>query len=455
MQVKVASKTPNNRVVSLQLDADPTVKDLNDWLRYIQLLHYRTMDLSLDRIQTVIERIFTDEVPFRVISIAGTNGKGSVATMLESIFRHAGYSTGLYTSPHLVDFNERFVVNGQPITNGDLLNQFQRVEAVRDQVPLTYFEFGTAIAVDYFIQQQVDVAIFEVGLGGRKDAVNVMDADIACITSIGIDHEQWLGNTREQIGYEKAGILRPEQLAVCTDTELPKTVRNVAAELCSKLHVYDEDFKISSQLHGGWSLQLHLEDTTIQLDNIPKPPICGTSQRQNAAGAVAVALLARKYFNISDTAIRTGLKSTQLAGRLQVVQQSPEILLDVAHNIESVCELQAHLSEHPVPGRTLALMSVLSEKPIERMVECIKPIVDEWHLCGIHDERGLTARQLHRRVQPVLGDQTQIELHYDVNQGFNTIVERAEQLDRVVVFGSFLTVGAVIQDIRRRISEQT
>ena len=192
----------NNSVVNLQLQSQ-ACRGVDDWIRYIQLLHYRTMDLTLDRVRSVIDRIVSGKIPFKVIAVAGTNGKGSVATMLESIFRHAGIRTGLYTSPHLVYFNERFVVNGKSISDSDLLEEFQRVEEKREGVPLTFFEYGTAIAIDYFIQKNVQIAILEVGLGGRKDAVNVLDADLACITSIGTDHVKWLGNTREQIGFEK------------------------------------------------------------------------------------------------------------------------------------------------------------------------------------------------------------------------------------------------------------
>lgn len=450
MRGKATAKHCDDSVVNLRLSSADEKRDLSDWIRYIQLLHYRTMDLTLDRVGTVIGRIRGSAFPFRIISIAGTNGKGSLATMLESVFRHAGLSTGLYTSPHLVDFNERVIVDGKLITDADLLEEFQRVEALRGDVPLTFFEYGTAIAVDYFIRRAVDVAIFEVGLGGRKDAVNVMDADIACITSIGTDHERWLGNTREQIGFEKAGILRANQLAVCTDTDLPASVRKVAQELSVKLHVYTEDFQVKSGSNKFWSLQFNSFDSQFELYDIPEPPIHGQCQQANAAGAVAAALLARRFFDVPDAAIRAGMQATRLNGRLQVIQKFPQVLVDVAHNIESVRELERHLALNPVVGKNIALMSVLSEKPIELMVESIKHVIDEWHICGIHDERGATARQLHRRIQPILGDTAGIELHYDVKQGFNSVVPRTQKTDRVVVFGSFLTVGEVIQEIRNK-----
>ena len=421
--------------------------DIDRWIEHIQLLHYRTMDLTLDRVTDVINRITKDGIPFLVVTVAGTNGKGSVATMLESIFRHAGYVTGLYTSPHLVHINERFVVSGQPISDSELIEEFERVEKIRENVPLTFFEYGTAIAIDYFIRRKVDVAILEVGLGGRKDAVNVLNAELACITSIGTDHEKWLGSDREQIGFEKAGILRSDQLAVCTDRNLPESIRSAAGELSLNLYVNGEDF--SAHVHEfDWSWTSSCNGFENGIDSIPLPSIPGNCQQDNSAGAVMIAVLARKYLNISDEAIRTGVGSSVLEGRLQLVQKSPQILLDVAHNIESVRELSAFLAEHPVEGRNIAIMSVLSEKPIEIMVDSIKSVIDQWHLCGIQDKRGITARKLFRRVQPVLDSIAPVHLHYDVTEAFNAARSIVQPHDRIVVFGSFLTVGDILQKYR-------
>lgn len=454
MQPESPVQRPVSSVVSMRLTAEAGARDLDDWIRYIQMLHYRTMDLTLDRVRTVIDRITGNEIPFRVISVAGTNGKGSVATMLESIFRHSGYSTGLYTSPHLVDFNERFVVEGKTIPDSDLLEAFERVESERGDVPLTFFEYGTAIAVEYFIRKNIEIGIFEVGLGGRKDAVNILDADIACITSIGTDHVKWLGNTREQIGFEKAGILRSQQLAVCTDQNLPDSVRRAARDLSLDIHVNGEEFSAAYQ-SDCWSLSLNSDGLRTEIDGIPYSSIPGSCQKDNSAGAVASALLAREHFKIPDHAIRLGIAASQLEGRLQLIQEDPQVLLDVAHNIESVRELANHLSSHPVAGRNIALMSVLSEKPIELMIECIRPTIDEWHLCGIHDERGVNARQLFRRVQPVLGEQIGIRLHYDAKQAFDSVLSMASRCDRIVVFGSFLTVGEVMQQYRQSVARIT
>ncbi len=444
MQQTEYSDRGEKTVVNLQLKSNA---ELDAWIQHIQLLHYRTMDLTLDRVGSVIDRITSGSIEFKVISVAGTNGKGSVATMLESIFRHAGYRTGLYTSPHLVHFNERFIVDGSVISNAELLEEFKRVEEKRGSVPLTFFEYGTAIAVDYFMRNSVDVAILEVGLGGRKDAVNALEADIACITSIGIDHEKWLGSTREQIGYEKAGILRSGQLAVCTDTNLPESIRKVADDLSLDVLLNGEDFHVDTGANS-WNLRFSANRRESDVFDLPHPSIAGRCQRDNAAGAAALAVKARKFFDISDESIRLGLRKARLDGRLQVVQKKPQVLLDVAHNIESVNELKYYLQRNPVAGREIALMSVLSEKPIEVMVDCIKSSIDEWHLCGIHDERGITARKLFRRVHPVLGDDVAVHLHFDVIQAFAAAIAAAGRDDRVVVFGSFLTVGEIIDSYR-------
>ncbi len=439
---------PNKRstcshAVSLQMRSThhPQVAD---WIDYIQRLHYRTMDLTLDRVDRVISRIIGATVPFTVISVAGTNGKGSLATLLESIFRCAGLRTGLYTSPHLVRFNERLAVSGTPVTDAELLAAFEQVEQLRGTTPLTFFEYSTALAIHYFQARQVDVAILEVGLGGRKDAVNVLDADIACITSIGTDHSQWLGPDRERIGAEKAGILRSRQLAVCTDIDLPDSIRDKIRRLKVQAMINGEQFR-SSWGEDTWSVKLSQLGMTQTIDNIPKPGIQGACQRHNAAGAVTASILARKYFDISDRAIRSGIQSASLSGRLQIMQEQPAVLLDVAHNVESVAELRQYLRSHPCKGRQIALLSALADKPIEQMVAQVGDVFDEWHLCSIDDARGMTARNLCRRVQRVVADAQPISLHCDVPQAFAAISKRADKDDRIVVFGSFITVGQILR----------
>ncbi len=436
-------RNTRSNVVSLQMHSMHN-QQVADWLDYIQRLHYRTMDLTLDRVAQVIGRIIGATVPFTVISVAGTNGKGSVATMLESILRRAGLRTGLYTSPHLVRFNERFAVSGAPVTDAQLLTAFEQVEALRVTTPLTFFEYSTALAIHHFQSRQVDVAILEVGLGGRKDAVNVLDADIACITSIGTDHSQWLGPDRERIGAEKAGILRRRQLAVCTDIDLPSSIREKIRQLNVQAMINGEQFH-SSWACDAWSVKLSQSGMTQTIENIPKPNIEGVCQRHNAAGAVTAAILARKHFDISDDAIRSGIETASLNGRLQVMQEQPTVLLDVAHNVESVAELRNYLRSHPCRGRQVALLSALADKPIEQMVAQVRDVFDEWHLCSIDEARGMTARNLCRRVQRVVADAQPIHLHCDAPQAFAAISKQAHQNDRIVVFGSFITVGQILR----------
>ena len=423
-----------------------TKNSLEDWLKYIQSLHNRTMDLTLDRTAAVIKRICPGKVPFHLISVAGTNGKGSVATMLESIFRHAGYSTGLYTSPHLVRFNERFCVNGKLITDAELLEEFEEVEAKRGSTPLTFFEFGTAIAIDYFLKKEVEVAVMEVGLGGRKDAVNVLDADLACITSIGTDHKKWLGDTRELIGFEKAGILRKGQIAVCSDPNPPNSICKVADELGIKLHTIGKDFNLELN-QGEWVWECTNKGQEMQIRGIPALPVPGSCQIDNTAGVIVAAVLARKFLTLSEEKIRTGLRQTSIRGRLEVVQRKDGgvALLDVAHNVEAVRVLGEYIREHPVSGKNIAVMSVLSEKPIEEIVSSVQHCFDEWHLCSIGDEnRGIFVDELCQRVTSVVGNDANLFQHQNVQNAYSSAEKRASKADRIVVFGSFLTVGGII-----------
>ncbi len=420
-------------------------RDLEHWMEYIQTLHNRTMDLTLDRVQTVVSRFGYAEPPFKVISVAGTNGKGSVATTIDSILREAGYVTGLYTSPHLVNINERFVVNGKPISDSELLEEFEIVEAIRGRTPLTFFEFGTAIAIDYFYRKNVDVAVMEVGLGGRLDAVNIFDADIACITSIGTDHRKWLGSTRETIGFEKAGILRYRQLAVCTDPCPPESILKAARKLETQLHVNGLNFEHSSA-ESDWIWRMKCGKHNIQIENLPYSPLLGDFQQENCTGAVTVAVLAREFLEISDQAIRDGIISTSISGRLQIVQNNPEVLLDVAHNEEAVRALNSYLESAPVAGRNIAVMSALSEKPVESMIQVIRDKFDEWLFCGIQNSpRGISLDELASRAIPLLSRDTHYDTHSDANSAFECALQSATSDDRIVVFGSFFVVGDIIR----------
>ncbi len=435
---------PSPTALDAKHKALETKRKLSEWFDFIQLLHGRSIDLTLDRVKELSDRLAYSSPPFKVISVAGTNGKGSVATMVESMLRSAGYRTGLYTSPHLIRFNERFKVNGNPICDDDLLSEYEFVEDARDSVPLTFFEFGTMIALDYFYRSQVDVAVMEIGLGGRLDAVNVLDADVACITSIGTDHGKWLGANREQIGFEKAGILRREQLAVCTDVNPPQSVLDRAGELSAKLHVGGRDF-FHHDTGDSWMWQLQTSEQKVDLENLPKPPLRGMFQFDNCAGAVAVAVLARSFLKIPDQAIRDGIVSASIEGRLQVAQRHPEVLLDVAHNAEAAKALGEYLKSHPIEGRSIAVMSALSEKPVESMVDSVSAHFDEWHLCGIEQtDRGWSVEDLAERVVPVLPESDQVSLHKDAHSAFDAAMRRAKKCDRIVAFGSFFVVGDII-----------
>ena len=432
-------------VVAPRLESREDSQQLERWFRYIQTLHSRSIDLSLARVRAVYSEICPQGAPFLVVSIAGTNGKGSLATMVESIFRCAGYKTGLYTSPHLVRFNERFRINGEPIADANLLFEFERIEAARKSIPLTFFEFGTLIAVDYFQRQQVDVAVMEIGLGGRLDAVNVLDAEIACITQVGLDHTKWLGSTREKIGYEKSGIMRSGKPVICVDENPPQSVLMAAKDRNVQLLIKGSDFQIQ-RYRDSWNWKMNDGSSTFQIEQIPSPPVAGRFQFDNCAGAVAVAVTMRRHLNISDDNIRLGIRKTAILGRLQHFASQPEIVLDVAHNTEAVAAMVEYLLNRPIKGRTLAVMSALSEKPIESMVRTAEPLVDGWYVCAIPESsRGISRDEIHGRVTSVLGENVSVRAFNNVIDAFNAAKTSVTADDRIIVFGSFITVGDIIK----------
>ena len=442
----VVTPPPESSGVSLHLER---------WFQYIQTLHSRSIDLSLARVRAVYSEICPQGVQFLVVSIAGTNGKGSLAAMVESIFQCAGYKTGLYTSPHLVRFNERFQIDGQTIADADLLHEFERIEAARNSIPLTFFEFGTLMAVDYFQRQQVDVAVMEIGLGGRLDAVNVLDADVACITQVGLDHTKWLGSTRDKIGYEKSGIMRSDKPVICVDDDPPNSVVKAAKARNAQMFVKGSDFQYKRS-EDSWIWKMNDGKSEFQIDQIPNPPVAGDFQFDNCAGAVAVAVKMRKHLNIGDDDIRSGISKTKILGRLQHFGSKPEIIFDVAHNTEAVAAMVEFLANHPMKGRTLAVMSALSEKPIESMVRTATPVVDEWHVCALPtSSRGISRDEIHRRVTSVVNESVSVLPYDSVIEAFDAAKTRVTADDRIIVFGSFITVGDIIKHYQSDVEAST
>ena len=424
--------------------------NLDQWLYHIQNQHWRTIDLELDRIKSVWEKLGGKHSAL-VIAIAGTNGKGSSVAMIESVIRNAGLRTGSYTSPHLVRYNERVCINGNPVDDQRLIDAFGAIELARGEIPLTYFEYSTLCALEVFTHQNVEVFILETGMGGRLDAVNMIENDIALITSIGLDHEQWLGSDREQIGAEKAGIIKPNRLAVCADSNPPDSIASTCHSVGANLLQLGTDFSISKNPDGS-ALTWESAHSAVPPEwrKIPslKPPFYGQHQANNLAGVIATLALISERIGLSIRNLHLGLENVSLPGRTQIVCDNPMIILDVAHNADSARELARFLDAHPVDGDTHAVTAILKDKALEQVFSPISPYVDAWYLASLEGERGQTAVELAESLYLLFPDLTTSLFHSPV-EAFSHARLAANKMDRIVVFGSFYTVGDIIASLEQ------
>lgn len=421
---------------------------LSEWLEWQQTLHFSPIDLGLDRIRIVAENLDLLSLPFPVITVAGTNGKGSSTAMLQSIYQQAGYKTGVYTSPHLLRYNERIAIAEIPATDEQICEAFEAINQARGDISLTYFEFSTLAAAWLFVKEKVDLAIFEVGLGGRLDAVNLWDADVALITTIAIDHESWLGNNREDIAIEKAGIMRKGKPVICGDKNPPATILSEANRIGAELIQRDDDFSLaplkppnnSKNIAPQWEWHDHRRRKSIIL---PFPSLSGLFQLDNAANVITAITQLQQLLPVPLEALKKGLITTVLAGRLQIISTAPEVLVDVAHNPEAAEQLALYLQNHPISGKTIALFSALKDKDLAGIITPIKSLVKQWCVISLDDERGLTGVQLKTELE-VLGINEPIIVNNDFKKAMQDIINTLEYNDRVVVFGSFLLVSGVI-----------
>ena len=416
------------------------MKTLADWLAHCERLHPKTIEFTLDRVRTVRDRLgiaFT--VP--VVIVAGTNGKGSTCAMLESIALAAGYRVGVHTSPHLVHFEERCRIDGRSVDGEALLPHFEAVEAARDAVSLTYFEFTLLAITRLMAATPLDLVILEVGLGGRFDAVNVFDADCAVITSIAIDHAEFLGNDRESIGREKAGILRPGRPAVLSDPSPPASIIEEAARVGAELRRAGVDFGTEGD-RQQWSWR----GRHTRFSGLGYPALRGANQLLNAAGVLAALEALRERLPVSAQAVRTGLATVELPGRFQVVPGQPTLVLDVAHNPHAVAALVHNLDQMGFFPRTHAVFGAMRDKDIDAILASMAPIVDAWHFTDLPTPRAasseaLAARFAATRKRPP--DATSAR-HADPSSSLAAAMAAADPADRIVVFGSFYTVGGVL-----------
>lgn len=417
------------------------MQTLQDWLAHCERLHPKTIAMGLERVQAVAERMqLRFECP--VITVAGTNGKGSTCAMLESIASHAGWRTGVYTSPHLVHFEERCRIRGDVVQADALVPHFAKVEAARADTQLTYFEFTTLAILSLMAASGLDVAILEVGLGGRLDAVNVVDPDCAIITSIDLDHMEYLGPDRESIGREKAGILREGTPAIVSDPVPPHSVIQYANAIGADLWLHGRDFNFSGdKQQWGWA------GRGRRYAGLAYPALRGANQLVNAAGVLAALESLRQRLPVTAQAVRNGLAMVELPGRFQIIPGQPTLVLDVAHNPHSVAALAANLDAMGFYPTTHAVFGAMADKDLAPMFAKMNPLVDRWYFSDLPTARAETAGGLLARWQAQAGRrEVPASTHASPEEALRAAVAAADPTDRILVFGSFYTVGGVLKD---------
>ncbi len=417
------------------------MKTLQEWLEWCEQLHPVAIDMGLDRVKTVADRMAL-KFDCPVITVAGTNGKGSTCAMLEAILLEAGYRTGVYTSPHLVHFEERCRLHGESAKPEQFAQAFAAVEAVRGDVSLTYFEFSTLAILHMMAQSNLDVAILEVGLGGRLDAVNIVDADCAVITSIDIDHTAILGKDRESIGFEKAGIMRAGRPVIVSDPVPPQSVLDHAAAIGADLWRFGQDFNFSGdKQQWGWA------GRGRRYAGMAYPALRGANQLVNASGVLAALDALRPRIPVTAQAVRNGLAMVELPGRFQIIPGEPVLVLDVAHNPHSVAALAENLDAMGFYPTTHAVFGAMADKDLLPMLQRVNPLIDRWYFTDLPLPRAAKAVDLHQEwtEQNTRKDVT-ASLHPSPMGALRAAIDAADPTDRIVVFGSFYTVGGVLQD---------
>ncbi len=497
---------------------NPRFNTLDKWLGWQESLHWKSVDLGLNRIREVAQRLQLLTLPFTVITVAGTNGKGSTVALLESMLMEAGYRVGSYTSPYLYRYNERIKLSSNSANNSSnksvaeeaddalICAAFAAIDSARaahgtnntegEEISLTYFEFATLAAIWIFHQKNIQIAILEVGMGGRLDAVNLWDNDVAIISSIGIDHVKWLGDNREDIGREKSGIMRRGKPVISGDPKPPRSISEQATEIGAILYQAGEDRLGKNQQEGsqtgkGFSWQVGETDWNLRVAdcewlNLPFPALKGDFQFNNAAVAISALYALRNKLKVSDAAIRAGLRQVKLLGRLEQVQTQPDIILDVAHNGHAASQLAKWLAEiaiqktsqtpsqmpsqmpsqkveqKKVQGKTYALFSMLDDKDINQVVKVMKPYIDRWFVSTLDDPRGIPTKELVRKMKGIDSDANSenLEIGADTDylnadletdiyiDAFDTLEvawknckKELTKADKVIVFGSFLVLS--------------
>lgn len=434
----------------------PTPRTLDDWLAHCERLHTVGIDMGLARVGEVWQRAMVtlgtplgaeaiDGAPV-VFTVAGTNGKGSTCAMLEGILMASGFRVGVYSSPHLVHFEERCRINGQLVTAEALLPHFEAIEGARGDTPLTYFEFTTLVMLRLLATSGLDAVILEVGLGGRLDAVNVVDADCAIVTSIDLDHMDYLGPDREAIGFEKAGVMRAGRPAVVSDPQPPVRLVQHAEAIGADLWLFGRDHN-----YAGDRQQWSWGGRSKRFNGMAYPALRGANQLLNASGVLAALEAVRHRLPVSAQAVRTGLATVELPGRFQIIPGQPTLILDVAHNPHAAATLAVNLDQMGFFPRTHAVWGAMADKDLAGMVHKLRPLVDTWHCCELPTPRAATAQQLQDAIEAdaamhpsATAPKATVQRHADPLTALHAALAAADPTDRIVVFGSFYTVGGVL-----------
>ncbi|WP_296805635.1 bifunctional tetrahydrofolate synthase/dihydrofolate synthase [Thiocapsa sp.] len=414
--------------------------NLDAWLSWQMQLHPKAIALGLERVAAVWERLGPASLPFPLVTVGGTNGKGSCVAMAEAICRAAGYRTGVYSSPHLLHYNERVRVDGEDVSDALLCESFERIERARGETALTYFEFGTLAALDIFVRGAPDVVILEVGLGGRLDAVNLWDADVSVVTSIGLDHMAWLGGSLDEIAYEKAGIFRPGRPAVIGQRDAPARLRAEAQQRGSLPIQIGREIDWTIGDGGGWIWSAPSGERLA----LPEPAMRGPFQYDNASAAIAALRALHGRLPISVNAIRAGLQRARLPGRFQVFPGALTYILDVAHNGEAAQALAANLRAFACRGRLRAVLAVLGDKSPASIVEPLLPYVSDWYLAQSRDPRAMPVEVLSERLVAVLPAPA-AAISSDLDAALDAAESASEPGDAILVVGSFTSVGAALR----------
>ena len=418
---------------------------LQEWLDWQEGLHPSAIELGLERVTKVFNRLHPTLPSIPVITVAGTNGKGSSVALLESIYQNAGYKTGAYTSPHLLRYNERIHLNGEEVSDEMICEAFERIDQARlnnlcqddnEEISLTYFEFGTLAALDIFYREMPDIIILEVGLGGRLDVVNIIDADVALITSIGIDHVAWLGNDRETIAKEKAGIMRKGRPVIFSSPNMPKSIAESANEVGSILYQRGVDFDWKKGMgYAAWDWKSDKHQRTA----LPHSNLRGEHQLDNAAGVLMALELLANRLPVNQKQIKDGLLSVTVAGRFECQPGDPMHILDVAHNEDSMARLAELLNLQVCGGNNVAVLGMLDDKLHAEALAVMLPEIAHWYIADLDVPRGAKAEQL-ATILKNLDENTKVTCFDEVQQAIEAADSAAESGDRVIIFGSFHTV---------------